>query len=666
MASSRGCDNFYLWAGTVGASGDIPGSQAPTFLISKDFVLSPEPEVTHQINLQNLKSFNCGILQISNQKGEPLQSPILYALVLNNITSIDAWFAVGEKNDDNIFHVHILLKTNMRVDACKRSFDNTFKKLLTFANFADQFSADLTFDLLKFQKCHKPDSMIGYFMKNPDWVCSNREHLLQLAYDIDTWNLNARFKEQDVASDQGPEMSEITEKILEAIYEHNCQTQEDIMRAAPATILKNLHKPGLLPVLNNCLQFVKATGMSWNPQSFMKYDPAPEHIHRILLYQGIRPSDFDPAFYAVLNKLHSKKNTLLLYGPSNSGKTGFFKGLKQCIDWGEIQNSENFTFEALVSKPIGFWEEPLISATLAEKCKLVFEGMDTLITIKYKKPQPLPRTPIFMTSNHLPWRFCSNEEAAFKNRMYIFDFNYDASDSAYRPRVTEQRCKCCFCKVSRGGSPCHSEPTTTTVQGGQQPLVDQSLRTSESSNVGSGSLLGPGEGTSRSYYCQSGSDFSDAEIGATHTSRPRVSSSSTIDRYFRHSESGSSDTDYGASSSFPRQPKHLVSRHSSGNTRLDSRRDGGRVPRKHAKGRRDGGPRNPIYQYSGFSQLGFLGTPKKGDKDSIQAQQSRLDQQMDAKLVTSIDYTIRVPTKQDWQGYISFLQHYYAGVCEFH
>lgn len=375
----------------------------------------------------NMKTFQCGILLLSDYDGNPIDDVLPYVLLLNDLTDVNHWFITGEYNADGIFHTHCLLLTTRRTDSIKRSLSTSHESLSHSDTFKRLWKADSTLDIAKMQKCHKPESMFGYVMKAPKWIASNHMPYIDYSTSLNTWNLNEKFKqpkEQNVSAD----VNKITEDILNIVLEHQCKTLEDCMKCDPETMSKYLHRPGLLQIVNNCITFAKATGTTMKIEMFFKYDCNPEKIHQILLHQGINVPDFDLAFFNWITKTHSKKNTIVLYGPSNTGKSTFVAPLKHIFSWGEVVNGNNFNFEALIDQSLGYWEEPLINAELAEKCKQVFEGMETMIPVKYKKPMLLQRTPIIMTTNHLPWRYCSNEEIPFKNRMWIFDFKYSVQD----------------------------------------------------------------------------------------------------------------------------------------------------------------------------------------------------------------------------------------------
>lgn len=90
-------------------------------------------------------------------------------------------------------------------------------------------------------------------------------------------------------------------------------------------------------------------------------------------------------------------------------------------------------FQNCINREILVWEEPLIGPDYAEMCKRVFEGMTTQVPIKFRATQTLYRTPIFITTNKDVWHYCTGDEAAFRNRMLLYQFPNSAVSIRGRP-----------------------------------------------------------------------------------------------------------------------------------------------------------------------------------------------------------------------------------------
>ncbi|RAX24782.1 hypothetical protein DQ401_19455, partial [Morganella morganii] len=66
-------------------------------------------------------------------------------------------------------------------------------------------------------------------------------------------------------------------------------------------------------------------------------------------------------------------------------------------------------------------EEPYIEPACAEQFKLVMEGAETHVHVKCKPDIVLHKTPVIITSNTVPWRWCNAEEHAFRARMQFYN-----------------------------------------------------------------------------------------------------------------------------------------------------------------------------------------------------------------------------------------------------
>lgn len=645
VEGSGECDiRFFLWCGGLGTSGDISAVQAETFLINKEFVVTPLPEVERWQAITNMKEWQCGIFQINDGKQEPLTDPIPYALLLNNLATVNTWIISGELNKDGVFHTHAMLKSSVRTDSLRRSMLTAFQNLMLSSHFRKIIgSGTFSFDCLKLQRCHRPSSMCEYMMKNPEWCMSNDERYLQFCYDIDKWNLNERFKKTEPQGEHetSPETNQMTKELIDLIVQSGAKTFEDCLRHGPGIMSKYLHRPGLGSIVQNCLQFVRQTGNLWSINLFDSYEPNPTAIHKILLHQGIMPIDFDNVFFQWITKKHTKKNTICLYGPSNTGKSAFVQGLKSIISWGEITNGQNFMFEGLAETNIGFWEEPLLSAEAAEKAKQVLEGMTCSISIKYKKPFMLPRTPIFITTNHPLWRYCSTEQEALENRMWIFEWNHAVQNMPYTPRAREHRCECCYCQGSCGSTFAIDEPSISGVPESEQSISSgsESAGAQSTATLWTGSMRTAGEGPSRS-----SSEFScSSDQQCTNRTEYGSSTSSTDVRYMgQHRIITARNTECGTSTT----REHVESEQHRG---CDGD-VGGRIRTELSSNRRGDG-------YNRKDDESVLPIPTKRHKtDKIQisakSKKSRMGKKMDAITITSVMY---VPTAEDWKAYLSWL-----------
>lgn len=624
-----------------------------------DYVAMPIPELDKHLKLLDMKQHICGIIQVCDPAGNPYAQALPYALFFNDLTCVSHWICSGELNEDGIFHVHVMFRTPQRSDSTRRSMISTWNALSTSDNWIGQFLQENTMECLKLQKCFKPSSMLNYLLKSPAWVCSNTDQLLDIAHSCREWKLYERFVKQSEKPDTSPQMNVMTKEICDIIMDHNCKTIEDCFKVNSEIMSKYLHKPGLESIVKNCLTFVKATGSGFALSFYERFDPRPDRIHQVLLHQGIEPSIFDKCMFDWLLKRDSKRNTIVLQGPSNTGKSAFISGLKMCMSWGEIVNTNSgFAFEGLLDNTIGIWEEPLCGPELAEKAKQVLEGMVCSIPVKYRKPQKLPRTPIIITTNHNLWRFCSQEEDMFRNRMWIFYFNYQCKDEPYLCRTCEYGCKCSYCTASRSCSSPHGESEPCKVQRTNEPLLtgeQWSLRTEQTTDVRTRSMSGTGEGTSRSHHstCRSSSPSTTEQrsnspgySSSTSTTTSRGMGRRTITR-----SSSTRNRDDSTQSEHGQCLESNVSTRRDGN---DSSTNGSRPGKRKFKRKHIDGPGSNLREHDTVSELGLLETPSKTKKTiPISTQQSRLDRFL-APIESTTDI-MNIPNKCDWQMYLSFI-----------
>nr|AXX39020.1 nonstructural protein NS1 [Mouse kidney parvovirus] len=596
----------------------------------------------------------------------PVRDPRPYCFLLTNIPSVKKWLICAEEDSNEQTHIHLLALTSQRSDAFKRTLEKTWKQVAIVA-MSDIEEPDPTLEIVKCQKCHKPSSLLAYMAKDPHWIAANDMQTLGIFESVYAHDWGQRFREKqtlDKAKKTDPttsQMHTITAEITEVIMQHNCKSVEDCMKAAPTVIAKHLHRAGLGTIIQNCISWVTATGGGWSlPSIGAKHPPEPEAIHTILLHQGILPADFDPIFYKWLAKEETKKNTLVLWGPSNTGKSAFISGLKTCTNWGEVVNSNTFAFEALINAQLGVWEEPLISPELAEKAKQIFEGMETSIPVKYRKPVKLPRIPIIITTNHAPWRFCTKEEEMFRNRMYIFTWSQNMHDTSFICRASEYSCQCRVCQTSRGGQACAGGQSAGSLQREEQSVSELVQPEPSSSYVSTRSLpvsreetplpAAEGLGSHHQRHCSSPGGES---IERTHSPRPSCStSSSTSDSLRPSGEHRSSDPGAGISCSFSGSLECVESP-------LSGRDDGDDLPRD-----RMGEPTSPDSS-TGSSDISRPRGKRRHSQEMVVLGETQSKKARDqvSTAVTSMGGdlgTLNIPTRAQWFTYLSYLQKHYG------
>lgn len=581
----------------------------------------------------------------------------------------------AENDSNGNMHIHLLALTPQRSDAFKRTLERVWREV-RIAAMTDIEEPDPALEVVKCQKCHKPSSLLSYMVKEPIWLAASDTNTLTIFESMYAHDMGERFrakKELEKIKKGDPstaQMHNITAEITDVIMNHNCRSVEDCMRAAPDIIAKHLHRAGLNTIIQNCIAWVTSTGGGWSMQNIQsKYPAEPKYIHLCLLHQGITPEEFDPIFYNWVVKSTLKKNTIVLWGPTNTGKSAFLSGFKQCVTWGEVVNSNTFAFEGLINNQFGIWEEPLISPELAEKAKQVFEGMETSIPVKYRKPVKLPRTPIFITTNHAPWRFCTREEEMFKNRMHIFEWNHNMHNTSFTCRASEHSCQCGVCKTSRSSPPHSSGGTTSSMQRGEQSIQQLVPSTSETSHDATRPMHTPREGemgirteteragisgeTSGSHSAGSSSSTSRQSEQRTHSPRPSSSTSTTVAHIIRsyreHRSSNPTKRDGGTGSGSTESMESHGSRHSD---MRHGRDDGHSISLTHTATTDSEHSRRSLWKRTASQEMVELGEAKiQKTWDQISATEPDMGGTLG---------TLSIPTRLQWLMYLSYLQQHYG------
>ena len=610
----------------------------------KDFVARVMPIIEVEENLMNMRTYLGGVVIIADEDGQIIENPVLYGNLLNNMACNDDWIAISEYNKNNVFHVHTMCKTGVRSDSFRRTANTVWETIKKDPTIIEHYG-QCSLDMMKCQKAHRPSSLLQYMCKKPIWILSNTEKLLQMSYDIELWDLGSRFKspanDQTVSVDNANPM---IQELLECIMQHNCKTFEDVVKKGADVVLKYLHRPGFSSVVQNCLVYAKCVGHTWSLSNYGKVVPDPSGIHCILITQGINPDDFDPIFWQWITKKHLKRNTIHVFGPSNTGKSCFLTGLGKCCPGGEIVNGNNFNFEGMIDVYWAKWEEPLCAPELAEKFKQIAEGMETFIPVKFKRPYMLPRTPVWITTNSMIWDWCPNQEGPFRNRMWFFEFTYDMSNGLFVPRISQSSCKCRYCSQCGSGPSTSGLTTAKRVQRSKQSVqkqLDARPGTSKSA-MGTGSMCRTGGSIAKSDEAGSsgGESSSNTAIGgSTSTTVSRIDGSDT--------QHGSSNTNERICSSNTGSTESVEPDSSRGCDGYDSRKlSGGCRTSGGDDVRRDSGTHVLLHN---VVSVGSARHKKRKMEAGLQTDQQSVGGQLDTK--------IKIPDKDEWSKYLAYIFH---------
>jgi len=140
--------------------------------------------------------------------------------------------------------------------------------------------------------------------------------------------------------------------------------------------------------------------------------------------------DFDEVCYSVyqtMNMTVAKKNTFMIIGPSNAGKTVLFKNtLMPLVPFnaqvGSVGNSGQFLWQMCPGNRAIFIEECRMAPEHIETCKLIFGGEEAMVDVKCKPQTKLARTPVFISTNTYPWIQAPSpaDKQALLNRIMLF------------------------------------------------------------------------------------------------------------------------------------------------------------------------------------------------------------------------------------------------------
>lgn len=143
-------------------------------------------------------------------------------------------------------------------------------------------------------------------------------------------------------------------------------------------------------------------------------------------FQKIDPYRLIEEVFAVMDRSVFKKNTLMLYGEPNSGKTIIFTETLSSLAThvGRITclgaNSE-FVFQECVNKRLIAIDELLVVREQMQIMKVLLGGEKMNANTKHTKAAEMERTPVIFTANNPIWIQASGEEAAFRTRCYVYN-----------------------------------------------------------------------------------------------------------------------------------------------------------------------------------------------------------------------------------------------------
>jgi hypothetical protein len=133
---------------------------------------------------------------------------------------------------------------------------------------------------------------------------------------------------------------------------------------------------------------------------------------------------FMACIIAVMDQKTKKKNTIVLRGGSNAGKSLMVKlimGDYPVARLGRQRDMDGFHWQPMLEKLACVFEELRIYSTTVDEFKQVLGGEVLDINVKNCAHQPLTRRPVIATSNHPIYANLGHVDAvAIQNRCYEF------------------------------------------------------------------------------------------------------------------------------------------------------------------------------------------------------------------------------------------------------
>nr|WAX26059.1 MAG: nonstructural protein [Army ant associated chapparvovirus 15] len=400
----------------------------------------------------------------------------------------DPFVLISERSSEGVLHWHMLWLTSKRTDNAKR----LLQKYLEPINKHFSISCQQT-------KSFK--HILRYILKEPITLAiAHSKHLADYCY--------ALCSEDIVYTPKAPEATDnkMITAILNVMKTKHCYTTEELMKEAPEVMVQFLHKSNLESIVHNCKTFLLKPSDTNMLLERLTFDCSGNDfftLYAYLMYQTVDPMHFLLDFFNIFCKFTDKRNVFVIQGDSNTGKTTFIRPLLELVSFGEVVSGGQFMFQNCVNKEVLIWEEPLIGSDFVEMCKRVFEGMTTQVPIKFKAPQTLYRTPLFITTNKDLWYYSDGDQEALSNRIVLYKFNNAASGFSNLSASWWRSCYECYSRDCAELSLYVTGSDTECSTGSKSPRTDWS---------------GSDSRTSEQFYskCSCGNELSEpVDIGAS-------------------------------------------------------------------------------------------------------------------------------------------------------
>lgn len=167
----------------------------------------------------------------------------------------------------------------------------------------------------------------------------------------------------------------------------------------------------------------------------LKYYSVAESLHFFCSWvegQGWSKARLVSDVQQVYDMQKTKINSLVMVGPSNTGKSLFFNEVLQKLHpmyalYTCEANEDRFAFEEFPGKRVAFAHEGTFGTQQLEMAKQICGGQECEVGVKHKQKVKVYRLPFFITSNRLPWILaqCDADKLAFRNRCFFYETHDD-------------------------------------------------------------------------------------------------------------------------------------------------------------------------------------------------------------------------------------------------
>lgn len=161
-------------------------------------------------------------------------------------------------------------------------------------------------------------------------------------------------------------------------------------------------------------------------------------LYQHLLYQynnkeAVRRFMWD--ILMICERRYPKRNTVQILGEPNSGKNFCFDALIHYFcNFGQVGNFNRFsTFPLMecVNRRILFWNEPNAESSSHDTLKMLFEGTQLPVKVKFREDAVVPGTPLFILTN----KDIFPNDAAFNSRMIRYKWRPNPGLKEYTKKL---------------------------------------------------------------------------------------------------------------------------------------------------------------------------------------------------------------------------------------